>query len=60
MLVSPVVKEVSEATTFCSFYTSQFGDLNHSLKKVLLSVDVMGSNSIETELQHPVSVALTM
>ena len=59
VVVPDIIKEADEGQTFAAFFRANFDCDKYSLLEVYLADDGCGKNSIQTELQHPLKVALT-
>ena len=57
VVVPDIIKEADEGLSFAAFL-SNF-DSKYSLLEVHIADDGCGKNSVQTELQHPLKVALT-
>ena len=58
VVVPDIIKEADEGLSFAAFFLSNF-DSKYSLLEVHIADDGCGKNSVQTELQHPLKVALT-
>ena len=58
-VVPDIIKEADKGLSFAAFFPANFDCNKYSLLEVYLADDGCGKNSIQTELQHPLRVALT-
>ena len=58
VVVPDIIKEADEGLSFAAFFLDNFDCNKYSLLEVYLADDGCGKNSIQTELQHPLRVAL--
>ena len=59
VVVPDIIKEAGERLSFAAFFLANFDCDKYSLLEVYLADNGCGKNSIRTELQHPLKVALT-
>ena len=58
-VVPDIIKEADEGLSFAAIFLANFDCKKYSLLEVYMADDGCGENSIQTELQYPLRVALT-